>query len=224
MITVIPGRANRTRVNPSSVGASTMCTCTSGNDDGNKNAPVSRGVSYSELVQYLARNQPALRGGFLGRVVGDLRSDGARGRDRNAAGFLGFGNLANEIDVKQAILKRGVFHLHEIGKLERPLEGARRDAAIQHLGFVLAVFIGGFVALDRQRIFLGDDGELALRKAGDRDADAIGVLAGSLDIVGRIAGAAVRGSLVEQRKPPVEADGGTIKWGETRGTHRVVLH
>src|SRR5260370_27517823 len=166
-----------------------MCTCTSGNDDGNKNAPVSRGVSYSELVHYLARNQPALRGGFLGRVVDDLRSDGARGRDRNAAGFLGFGNLANEIDVKQAILKRGVFHLHEIGKLECPLEGARRDAAIQHLGFVLAVFIGGFFALYRQGNFLGGDGELAPRTAGDPPAAALGVPAPSLAIVRRISSA-----------------------------------
>ena len=70
--------------------------------------------------------------------------------------------------MKQAVLKRSVLHQHEIGKLEGALEGARGDAAVQHLGLVLAVFIGGFLALDRQRVFLGDDRELALREAGNR--------------------------------------------------------
>jgi len=50
-----------------------------------------------------------------------------------------------------------------------PLEGARGNAAIQHIGFVLAVLIGRLLALDRQRVFLRDDGKLALREAGDRD-------------------------------------------------------
>jgi len=126
--------------------------------------------------------------------------------------------------MEQAVLERGVLHLHEIGKLEGPLEGARRDAAIEHLGLVLVIFIGGFFALDRQRVFLGDDRKFALRKAGDRDADAIGVLAGALDVIGRIAGAAVGRCLVEQGKEAVEADGGTIKRGEIIGTHRIVLH
>jgi len=35
------------------------------------------------------------------------------------------------------------------------------------LGLVVAVLIGGFLALDRQRVFLGDDRKLALRKAGN---------------------------------------------------------
>ena len=72
-------------------------------------------------------------------TCGRLRAGG----DRNAAGLLGLGNLANEIDMEQAVLERGVLHHHEIGKLEGAFEGARRDAAIQHLGLVLAVLIGG---------------------------------------------------------------------------------
>jgi hypothetical protein len=151
----------------------------------NKNAPVSRGFR----IRMIGGKNRLSGGDFLGRAVDDLRS-GRVGRDRNVAGLLGLGNLADEIDVEQAILERGVFHQHEIGKLEDALEGARRDAAIQHLGFVLAVLIGGFLAPDRQRVFLRDDGKLALREAGDGDADTVLVLAGALDIVGRIAGAA----------------------------------
>ena len=55
-------------------------------------------------------------------------------------------------------------------------------------------------------------------------ADFVQVKNASLDVVGRIAGAAVGGCLVEQRKEAVEADGGTIKRGKIVGTHRVVLH
>ena|SRR5882724_145261 len=49
-------------------------------------------------MQMSAETEPRLRGGFRGRAVDDLRSGCAR--DRNAAGLLGLGNLANEIDVK----------------------------------------------------------------------------------------------------------------------------
>src|SRR5258708_32521278 len=153
----------RTRVNPSSDGASTMCNCTSENDGGKtKNAPVCRGVF--EFSYF--RKTTALRGGLCGRAVDHLRL--RAGGDRNVAGLLGLWDLADEIDVEQAVLERGVFHHHEIGKLEHTLEGARRDAAMQHLGFVLAVFIGCFFALDRQRLFLRDDRKLALREAGNR--------------------------------------------------------
>src|ERR1700724_178343 len=96
-----------------------------------RNAPVSRAVSYWQIW----RERSALRGGLLGRSF-DHRRGLRAGGYRNAAGLLGLGNLANEIDVEQAVLERGVFHHHEIGKLERPLEGARRDAAIQPLGLV----------------------------------------------------------------------------------------
>src|SRR5437762_1190067 len=167
-----------------------------------KNAPVSRGVF--AFSQYRPKAGDALRGD---RSVGHLRSLRA-GVDRNAARLLGLGDLADEIDVEQAVLERGVLHLHEIGKLEDALEGTRGDAAVEHFGIVLAVLVGSFLALDRQRVFLRDDRKLALREAGDRNADAVGVLAGALDIVGGIAGAAVCSCLVEQAEEAVEADGG----------------
>src|SRR5215217_9567363 len=54
-----------------------------------------------------AESLTALRGD---RSVDHLRSVRA-GVDRNAAGLLGLGNLADEIDVEQAVLQRGVLHL-----------------------------------------------------------------------------------------------------------------
>src|ERR1700739_4703132 len=164
-----------------------------------KNAPVSRGGFVSANI---GRKPNTVSGGGLG-AVDHLRSLGT-GADRNAAGLLGLGNLANEIDMEQAVLERGVLHLHEVGELEGALEGARRDAAIEHLGFVLAVLVGDFFALDRERVFLGDNRKLALGKAGDRNTDAVGVIAGALDVVGRIAGAAVGVCLVQQGKEAVE--------------------
>jgi hypothetical protein len=108
--------------------------------------------------------------------------------------------------MQQSVLEGSVLHHHEIGELECALEGAGRDAAVKHFGFFLVVLIGDFLALDRQGIFLGDDRKLSLREAGNRYADAIGVLAGALDIVRRVAGAAVGSGLIEQKrsKPTVE--------------------
>ena len=135
-------------------------------NDGKKNAPVSRGVF--AFGKYLPKNSSAYAAAFSAEpstTCGALRP-----RDRNAAGLLGLGDLADEIDVEQAVLERGVLHLHEIGKLEGALEGARGDAAVEHFGLVLAVLVGGFLALDRQRVFLRDDGKLVLGEAGDRNA------------------------------------------------------
>src|SRR6476620_1801683 len=94
-----------------------------GDDDGDgddeKNAPVSRSVS--AFGQYLPMRLAESGGGFVRRAVNDLRL--CAGRDRNAARLLGLGDLADEIDVEQAVLKRSVLHLDEIGELEDALEG-----------------------------------------------------------------------------------------------------
>src|ERR1700761_9643595 len=90
-----------------------------------KNAPVARGVSLLNATDHVCRSG----GGLLGRAVDHLRLRGGRA-DRNVAGLLGLRDLADEIDVEQAMLKRGVLHDHEVGKLEYALEGARRDATV----------------------------------------------------------------------------------------------
>src|SRR3954454_21856176 len=188
--------------------------------------------SFREPTTEHAKKTPRGTGAFSqpGSGVRDLR--GYRvldhlcalrtGVDRDLARLLRLGNLADEVDVKQPVLERGVLHLHEIGKLECALESTRGDAAVQHFG--LRVLVGDFFALDRQRVFLRDDGELILGKARDSNGDAVVVLAGALDIVGGITGAAVRTGLVEQVEEAVEADGGTVEGGQVVRTHGQVLH
>src|SRR5882757_1967164 len=51
-----------------------------------------------------AENRTVLGGGLLGRAVGDLLKFCA-GADRNAARLLGLGDLADEIDMEQAVLE-----------------------------------------------------------------------------------------------------------------------
>src|SRR5690606_28494171 len=96
------------------------------------------------------------------------------------------------------------------------------DAAIEIFDAVLALF--GLLALDRQHVAVGLDRNLVFREAGDRHGDAISVLAGALDIVGRIARRTVgRRELVKHAEQPVEADGRTIERGKIDVTHDSVL-
>ena len=59
--------------------------------------------------------------------------------DRDLAGLHRLGDLADEIDVEEAVLEARAGHLDMVGELEAALEGARGDAAIEHLAPVLAV-------------------------------------------------------------------------------------
>jgi hypothetical protein len=47
--------------------------------------------------------------------------------------------------------------------------------------------VGGLLAFDGQQVFLDLDAEFGGLEPGDRDLDAVFVLGGALDIVGRIA-------------------------------------
>ena len=124
--------------------------------------------------------------------------------DRDLARLLGLGDLAHEIDVQQAVLEGRVLHLHMIGKLEDALEGARGDALIEHLAILL--FLGLLGALDRQRVFFRFDRQIVFAETGDRDRDAIVVLARAFDVVGRIARGRLKTSSIEnsRSKPTVE--------------------
>ena len=130
--------------------------------------------------------------------------------DRDLARLLGLGDLAHQVDVQETVLEARALHLDEIGELEHALEGARRDALIEHLA-ALAFVLGVFLAADGQRVLLGYDGQLGLLKPATATDDAVRILAGPLDIVGRITGSGALEALIEQREQPVEADGGTIK-------------
>src|SRR5271166_4652440 len=77
--------------------------------------------------------------------------------DRDLTRLFGLGNLAHQIDVQKPVLERRTLDLDVVGKLEEALEGARRDALVEHLAALLLVlgFLVDFLAApDRQRIFL----------------------------------------------------------------------
>src|SRR5204863_7059928 len=138
--------------------------------------------------------------------------------DRDLAGLLGLGNLSHEIDVQEPVFEGRALHLDVIGELEDTLERARRDALVEHLTAVLVV-LDMLLALDGQGVLLGFDRELVLAEAGNRYRDAIGVFAGALDIVGRIAGSGLEA--VEHGEQPVETDGRTIEGSKIESSHGI---
>src|SRR3954463_6163018 len=141
--------------------------------------------------------------------------------DRNLARLFRLGDLADELDVQEPILELRAGHLDVIGKLEAAFERAGRDALIEHLTLVLfALFL--FLAPNGERVFLGFDPQVVLGKARDRNRDAVGVLAGTLDVIGRISGGrAVKAGAIEHREQTVEADGGTIQGSKIESSHGI---
>src|SRR6185312_3123783 len=103
------------------------------------------------------------------------------------------------------------------GKLEDALKGARGDALIEN--FAVVLFRGLLFALDRQRVLFRLKRKFVFAETGDRDADAVIVLAGAFDVVGRVA----RGGLeaIQHRKQPVKTDGGTIEGSKIECTHGI---
>ena len=95
-------------------------------------------------------------------------------------------------------------HADVVGEVEAALERAGGDAAVEiDAAFVLAGFLRG----DDQRVFADFDGEVFVGEAGDGDRDALRVIGGLLDVVGRVGRCAVGArALIEQRnrsKPTV---------------------
>src|SRR6185437_9782956 len=123
--------------------------------------------------------------------------------NRNPAGFLFLRDDTLQLDVKQTVFELGAFDLHVLGKLEPALERAARNAVIEVRGLfgVLAL------ARDVKHAIVHFDVQVFLAEAGHRNGNAIAILFGALDIVGRIA---LRGVCrIEQVQQPVIADGGT---------------
>ncbi len=110
-----------------------------------------------------------------------------------------------------------------VGELEAALEVAARDATVEILLLFLAFARGG-LAGDQQLVFLLGQVQLGFGEARDRHHDPVGIIAGLLDVVRRVAiGAGLAGHRVEQVEDPVEADGGTIERGIVDGTHLIIL-
>src|SRR3954467_13884962 len=141
--------------------------------------------------------------------------------DRNLARLFRLGDLADELDVQETVLELCAGHLDIIGKLEAALERAGRDALIEHLALVLFALLL-LLAPNGEGVFLGLDRPVVLAKARDRSGDAVGVLAGTLDVIGRISGGrAVKAGAVEHREQAVEADGGTIERSKIESSHGI---
>src|SRR5271156_6072267 len=98
-----------------------------------------------------------------------------------------------------------------VRELEATFEVPRGDALVEYVAALLLV-VGLLLASERQRVLLCFDREISVGEAGDCNRDAIVILSGPRDVVGRIARCrpfhAV--NLVEQREQPVEANGRTI--------------
>src|SRR6185369_3415905 len=140
------------------------------------------------------------------------------GADGDGAGLEPLRDVADQLDMEQAVLEVGALHLDVVGELEAPLEVARGDAAVQVLALLVVRLLG---AGDGERLLLEVDADLVLGEARHRHRDAVVVLAKPLDVVGRIAGRGLvkPGHRVEQVEKPVEADGGAIEGSKIDGSH-----
>src|SRR5205807_3813494 len=111
-------------------------------------------------------------------------------------------------------------HLDKVRELEYALEGARRDALVEDLTLDFGLRL--LLAADFERAFLGLDGNVGLGETSNRYRDAILIVAGAFDIVGRVARCTiVSGDLVEEREQPVKADGRAIEGSKIKRSHGI---
>src|ERR1043165_3359188 len=157
-------------------------------------------------------------------MLGSLRLEdlglGLAVADRNLARLFRLGKLAHELHVQETVFELCAGDLDVIRKLEAALEGTGRDALIEHLTLGLVALLL-LLAADRERVFLGFDRQIALGEARNRDRDAIGVIAGPLDVVGRVGRGLLEAGAIEHREQTVEADGGTIKGSKIESSHGI---
>jgi len=112
-----------------------------------------------------------------------------------------------------------------VGKVEPPLEGTRGDAAVK-IGAALLLFAFRAPGGDEKRVLLHLDVEVVLGKARHGDRDAPGIVAGLLDVVGRVGrgGLSVGENPVHQVGNLIEADGCTVERCKIERAHVVILH
>jgi hypothetical protein len=102
-------------------------------------------------------------------------------RDGDLARLHSLRDAPNQLDVRQPVVVRRPIHLHVIGQVELALELLGRDAAID----VLSGPLPGFTRGNRQKVLVSRDGDVAGGETSYRKRDAVAVLAGSRDVVGR---------------------------------------
>ena len=95
------------------------------------------------------------------------------------------GDFAHQLDRQQPVLEVRAAHLDMVGKREAPLERAVRNAAVD----VVVALLLGFLFLaagDDQHVLLGGDVDLVGLEPGNRELDAIIVVAQLDQVEGRI--------------------------------------
>src|SRR5260221_5280026 len=119
---------------------------------------------------------------FIRPVLDGLAARLCRCLDLDAAHFA-LDDAAHEFDVQQPIVERGARHLDAVGQHEGALELPRGDDAME----IDALLVVGLLTAHDELIVLDLDVEIVHREAGNGERDAQRILAGLLDIVGRIA-------------------------------------
>src|SRR5262245_64793894 len=110
--------------------------------------------------------------------------------------------------MEETVLDLGTLHLDMIGEPEAPLEAPGGNALMEILGlpFLLLALAG-----DGERPFLDLDREIGRAEACNRHGNAVCILAGTLDIVGRIGRGFEAAHLVQHLGEAIETDGTAIK-------------
>src|SRR5436190_6531056 len=126
-------------------------------------------------------------GCFLWLLPFNLRGRGTV--DFNAPRLHCLRYAPDKIDLEKAVLERRSFHLDMICEVEPALEGTESDALVEVLRMIAILCL---LTVDGQQILLGGDIDLVGRKAGDRQQNAEGVLAGPHDVIVGIAVSVLR--------------------------------
>jgi len=165
---------------------------------------------------------------LLGRVAAGLgwRRQlivGRRVTDLDLAWLHRLWNDATQLDRQQPILAACPANFDEISKLEPPLECPGRYTPMEILTFFIFI---GMLTGHRKLVLLCDDINLIGSEAGDRERDAIAILAFADDVEG--GGVRIRVDTcasLEQIEQPIEADSRTAEGREIKAVpHNQILH
>jgi len=146
--------------------------------------------------------------GVGGRFEKIVRRRAGPAADLDASRLHCLGDFALELNAQQAILEARAFDDHEVRELELTLERTRRDAPMEILARAVLLRLS---AGDAQQVVLRDDLDLIGPETGDRERDAVTILALALDVERWAAPVVASPASFEQIEQPVEADGRTAK-------------
>jgi hypothetical protein len=162
--------------------------------------------------------QPPRTRPLLGRVERFSRLGAAA--DRDPPRLHSFGDLTDQIDLKKAVVVMRLLDFNVVFQIEATRKGSSRDAPMQ----VLPVILVRLAAFYRQKILLAGDSDLVGGKSGDRDRDAVSVVAGPHNIVRRVS-ALIFSQLgvVQKIEQVVEADARPREGSKVESPHNHIL-